>query len=79
MVNKLKMTPHPNNPFLFFGDGIVVVCYVDDQLIVGTTKDKIKKYLQQFNNAKMQFTTEEEILTYLGITANCDKEKKRND
>lgn len=75
MVDKLKMTVHPNDPCLFFGDGIVVVCYVDDQLIVGKSKEKIAKYLKLLEEFKLQFTKEEELATYLGITVQRDSAK----
>ena len=73
MVDKLKMTSHPNDPCLFFGDGIVIVCYVDDQLIVGTAK--IDKYLKQLEAANLHFTNEKELSTYLGITIQRDDAK----
>ncbi len=55
------------DPCLFVKDGIAVVVYVDDAIIVSKSKAKTDEFLSALEQAKLDFTREQTLAGYLGI------------
>jgi len=57
------------DPCVFFGEGLVVLTYVDDVIIIGDTTKKIDELIQALHggNENFDFTDEGSIDKYLGV------------
>ena len=70
---KLGFKPTVNEPGVFTGHGIVVVCWVDDCLFFGPDKAKINDTIQKLQDMGYTLTkedTEKDVFTFLGVTLN---------
>ena len=56
-------------PCVFFGEGLVVLTYVDDVIIIGDTTKKIDELIQALHggNENFDFTDKGSIDKYLGV------------
>ena len=67
IFEKIGMKKCDKDPCLYLGDGIAVSCYVDDQFIIGTSDEKINKFIAALKAESLPVTDEGEIAQYLGI------------
>lgn len=74
IFEKIGMTKCEKDPCLYLGDGIAVSCYVDDQFIVGTSDEKINKFISDLKSEGLPITDEGEISQYLGIVVDHKKD-----
>ena len=56
-----------NDPCMFFGNGVILLAYVDDILVFGPDVQKINAALRSFEDAKMVFTEEQDVYAFLGV------------
>ena len=69
----LGFEPSVNEPGVFTGHGIIVVCWVDDCLFFGPDKDKIDEVIQKLQDMGYTLTeedSEKDVFTFLGVTIN---------
>jgi hypothetical protein len=58
-----------HDPCLFFGDGMVALCYVDDILFFGKDTERLAKFVTQLKDRGMELTDEtEDVYSFLGIS-----------
>ena len=59
---------------MFFGRDLILLAYVDDILRFGKDTEAIKKALDGFNGARLNFTEEEDVYAFLGVEVKIDQE-----
>ena len=58
------------DPCLFYEDGVVAVCYVDDCLFFGKDQDNIDAEIGRFKSNGYTLTEEEYVFAFLGVEVN---------
>ena len=61
------------DPCLFYADGVVAVCYVDDCLFFGKDQGKIDAAIGSFKSNGYTLTEEEYVFAFLGVEVNTDE------
>ncbi len=71
---------HPTDvdPCLFFGHGMMVLCYVDDCLFFGPDDKAIDEFIKKLEDSGMPLTREQDdIYNFLGVEVNPDSQSKK--
>ena len=53
---------------MFYGKGMVVLCYVDDCLFFGPNLKDIDEFIEQLKKQGFSLTAEEDVFAFLGVT-----------
>ena len=63
----LVYKPSENDPYMFFGNSVVLLYYVDDILVFGPGNEKYEAILEKFREENMGFIEEEYMYAFLGV------------
>ena len=58
------------DPCLFYGDGLCVLCYMDDCLFFAKDTDRVDKFIDKLRMAGMSLTVEDDVHAFLGVEVN---------
>ena len=69
-LQSLNFVPSPNQPGVYFGNGMVIVCFVDDTLFLGKDGKKIDEVIDKLKAIGFTLTREDtqgNIFAFLGV------------
>jgi hypothetical protein len=67
VLEKQGLKQSASDPCMYYGDGVVVLTYVDDCLFFGKDQGKIDDKIQRIQNSGLKLTIEDDIYTFLGV------------
>ena len=60
-------------PCMFYGRGMVVLCYVDDCLFFGPDQGQIDEFIKELKDSGMALTVEDDVYAFLGVKLKIHK------
>ena len=66
-MTKLGYKKSESDPCMFYGNGLIILAYVDDILMFGKNQAALDESLSRFKETKMNFTEETDVFAYLGV------------
>jgi hypothetical protein len=60
-------------PYMFYGRGMVVLCYVDTCLFFGPDQGNIDEYIKELKDSGMALTVEDGVYTFLSVEVKTNK------
>ena len=63
------------DPCLFYGDGLCVLCYVDDCLFFAKDMDWINNFIDKLKNSRFSLTDKDDVYVFLRVEVNPGRKK----
>ena len=61
------MLSSQHDPYLFYGEDVICLAYVDDCIFFAKDYEAIDRLLQKLKDHKLKFTLEEDVHAFMGV------------